>query len=73
MYRFKTIPDIREGAPHDYAHRVVEITPAHFFFEGYRKCFLGKGIHKFRNKRQRLRTPKSGLKVNLGFYTAATL
>ena len=46
VHRFETVPDIRERAANDHAHRVIEVAAAHFFFQRNWKSFLGEGIHK---------------------------
>ena len=45
MHRLEAVPDIRQSAPDDDAHRVIEIGPPHFFFEAYRDGFFGELVH----------------------------
>jgi hypothetical protein len=47
MHGLQAIAHIRQGAPHDYAHGVIEVGTAHFFFQTDRDCFFGELIHKF--------------------------
>ncbi len=45
MDRLQPVPHVRQCAPYDHAHRIIEIALAHLFFEGNRDCFFGELIH----------------------------
>ncbi len=45
MHRLQAIAHIRQRAPHNHTHRVIEVALAHFFFEGNRNCFFSELIH----------------------------
>ena len=46
MYGFQTIADIRQGAPHDHAHGVIEIALAHLVFDVDANHFFGELCHQ---------------------------
>jgi hypothetical protein len=35
VHRLQAVADVRQGAPHDHAHRVIEVRMAHLGFEAY--------------------------------------
>jgi hypothetical protein len=45
VHRLEAIPDVGERAPHDHAHRVIEVAAAHLVFEVDRDDFLGEFCH----------------------------
>ena len=45
VHGFQAIAHVRQRAPHDHAHRVVEVGAAHFLFEADGKGFFGERIH----------------------------
>ncbi|AIT27119.1 hypothetical protein D554_2425 [Bordetella holmesii 30539] len=50
MHGLQAVSHIRKRPPDDYAHRVIEVTAAHLFFQRYRKRLLGKGIHIYSDR-----------------------
>ena len=46
MHRFQAIAHIGERAPHDNAHRVIEVRAAHLLFKANWKGFFGELIHQ---------------------------
>ncbi len=46
MHRLQSVAHIRQRAPHDHAHGVIEVRPPHLLFETDREGFLGKLFHK---------------------------
>ena len=46
VHRLQAVADVRERAPHDHAHRVIEVAAAHLVFEIYRDDFLGEFGHR---------------------------
>ena len=46
MHRLEAVAHIRQGATHDYAHRVVEVTLAHFVFDIDANDFFGQLSHQ---------------------------
>ena len=47
VHRFQAVARIRQGAPDDDAHRVVQIGAAHFIHQIDRQHFFGKFAHVF--------------------------
>ena len=45
VHRLQAVAHIRQRAPDDHAHRVIEIGAAHLFFEADREGFFGELIH----------------------------
>ena len=45
VYGFEAVAGVRQGAAHDYAHRVIEVAAAHLLFEADGQRFLGKFGH----------------------------
>jgi len=45
VHWLQAIARIRQGAPDDHAHGVIEVALAHLFFEGNRNCFFCELIH----------------------------
>ena len=44
VYRFETVAHVRQRAPDNDAHGVVEIAFAHFVFKAYRQSFEGEFV-----------------------------
>ena len=45
MNGLEAVADVRQGAPHDHAHRVIEVGMPHFGFEADGKGFFGELLH----------------------------
>ena len=45
MHRFQPVTDVGQRAPHDHAHRVIEVRMPHLGFEAYGEGFFGKLLH----------------------------
>jgi hypothetical protein len=46
VHRLQAVADIRERAPHDHAHRVIEVAAAHLVFQVDGDDFLGEICHQ---------------------------
>jgi len=51
MDRLESVPHIRQRAPDDHAHRVIEVGMAHFFLKADRERLFGELIHGVRSTR----------------------
>ena len=46
VHRLQPVAHVRQRAPHDHAHRVIEVGAAHLLFQADGKSFLGELIHE---------------------------
>ncbi|HYX66367.1 MAG TPA: hypothetical protein VE935_19275, partial [Burkholderiales bacterium] len=45
MDGLQAVSHVRQGAPDDHAHRVIEVGTPHLLLERYRERFFGEGFH----------------------------
>src|SRR5207237_2564172 len=48
--RFQAVAHVREGAPDDHAHGVIEVGAPHLLLEGNREGFFSEGFHARRTE-----------------------
>ena len=46
VHRLQPVAHVRQRAPHDHAHRVIEVGAAHLLFQADGKSFLGELFHE---------------------------
>ena len=56
--RLQAVPDIGQRAPHDHAHRVIEVGTPHLLLEADREGFFSEGFHQKRRLNFSMRNPR---------------